>query len=226
MAEGPVATRPALRRLGTATLVLAALAIGAAFSSLDPTPETEQRPFISSGKAGETVHTRSFDAQVLGVRGSEAMGSDDGYLHESKGVWIIVKIRVTAKGKATRIYYAALLDGQDRTFTASGRITQLGLSGRELQPGIPVDMEIAFEVPTEVPLGLRLQLAVDLLDRRMDGMAEIELPTSRENLKEWRTGKDPLRLMRPVLSGASPSASPRSSAEPTITASPTVGSSS
>ncbi|NUR69581.1 MAG: hypothetical protein HOU81_02055 [Hamadaea sp.] len=215
MADGATTTRPVVRRLGTAALVLAALAIGGVISNFKPSDETQQRPFITRGGPEATVHTRSFDAKVLGVRGGEVIGSA-GYVHESKGVWVIVKVQLTANHEPTRVFYAALRDGTERIFEASGRVTQDGLGGRNLQPGIPVDVEIAFEVPTEVPLDLSLRLATDSLDHRMDGMAEIGLPITRDDLTKWKSDKETMRLARPTWAGSSPSAS----TSPTSTPSP------
>ncbi|MEV0273169.1 hypothetical protein AB0H43_30705 [Hamadaea sp. NPDC050747] len=228
MADGATSAHPIRRRLGTAVLLLAALAIGGAISNYKPSPETQQRPFLTSGGVNDTVHTRSFDARFLGVRGGEAIGSG-GILHESKGVWIIVKVRLTANHEATRIFYAALRDGDERTFEASGRVTQNALGGRNLQPGIPVDMEFAFEVPTEVPLKLSLRLATDSVDHRMDGMAEIDLPITRDDLTKWKTDKNPMTILRPVVAGAStsptPASVPGSTSTPGATSSPSTTSS-
>jgi hypothetical protein len=204
------ARRPVVRRLGTAALVVAALAIGGALSAYKPGPDVKHRPFISDGKQGERVHTRAFDAELLGVRGGEAIASG-GVKHESKGVWVIAKVRLTATVEATTVAYAALRDGDDRIFLATGRITQ-PLGSRELQPGIPVEFEFVFEVPENVPLSLAMRLAVHVLEssNRMDGMAQLELPIGRDELTKWKADKEPLKIMKPVVTGASPGTSPGS----------------
>jgi len=198
---------PAVRRLGTAALLLAALAVGGLISAYKPGPEIQHRPFISDGKQGERVHTRAFDVELLGVRGGEAIGSG-GVLHESKGVWVIAKVRLTATGEAVAPAYAALRDGDNRIFRATGRITQ-PLGTRELQPGIPVEFEFIFEVPADVPLSLVLRLAVHESEssNRMDGMAQIELPIGSDELAKWKADKEPLKIMKPVVAGASPESS-------------------
>jgi len=197
--------RPAVRRLGTAALVVAALAVGGVLSAYKPGPDQQHRPFITEGKQGERVHTRSFDVELLGVRGGEAVGSG-GVKHESVGVWVVAKVRITANREAVTLSYAALHDDDGRIFTASGRITQ-PLGSRELQPGIPVEFEFVFEVPVTAPLPLAVRLAVNPLDNRMDGMAQIELPIGEGDLAKWKADKEPLKIMKPVVAGASPESS-------------------
>lgn len=197
--------RPVRQRLGTAALLIAALAVGGAISNLDPDPETSHRPFLTAGDKGETVQTRAFDAVLLEVRGGQAVGSR-GVRHDSKGVWIIAKVRITARGEATAVSYAAIRDGDERIFDASGRVQQ-SLGGRVMQPGIPVVMEIVFEVPTDVPTPLAVRLAVNPSDHRMDGMAEIELGLTSGELTAWAQQKDPLTIMKAKLAESDQGAS-------------------
>jgi hypothetical protein len=101
----------------------------------------------------------------------------------------------------TVIGYAALIDDRDREFLVSNRFTQLFAdSARTLQPGIPVEGEIAFEVPRDVATSMRLRLASPLLDQRMDGMAEIRLPkVDTATVDGWATQKDAVIMEKPEV---------------------------
>lgn len=195
--QRPETARPAVRRLGTAALMLAAIAIGGAISSYAPGPDVQHRPFVRTGEQGERVDARAFEAELLGVRGG-ALLTGGGVQHKTNGVWVIAKVRVTAKGEATGLGFAALRDGDDRIFRATGRIDQ-PLGSRDLQPGIPVDFEFVFEVPKNVPLPLAVRLAPDAIDNRMDGMAELELSVTREDLTGWVASTQPLKAMKPTV---------------------------
>ncbi|NUT35041.1 MAG: hypothetical protein HOV79_18445 [Hamadaea sp.] len=195
--------KPVRQRVGTAALLIAALAVGGAISNLEPDPDVMHRPFLTAGAKGETVQTRSFDAVLLEVRGGQSVGSR-GVRHDSKGVWIIAKVRLTARGETTTVSWAAIRDGDERVFEASGRVQQT-LGGRDLQPGIPVEMEVVFEVPTNVPMPLAIRLATNISDHRMDGMAEIDLAVTSSDLATWAQQKDPLTIMRAKLAGGTSS---------------------
>jgi hypothetical protein len=164
---------------------------------LDSGAEAAQRPYISTGQVGESVSARSFDARLVSVRGARLVGAlGKGY--ETGGVWILVRVRITATTEDTTVAYAALLDDRDREFLASERFSQLFADGaRTFQPGIPVEGEIAFEVPRDVATSLRLRLASPRIDTRMDGMAEIKLPDAdTATVDRWATQQEPVIMER------------------------------
>jgi hypothetical protein len=181
------------RFLGTTALVVATVLLGGALHSALPTPDELYRPFVRTGGMGDHVDARTFDAQLLGVRGG-AVISSRGEPHDTSGVWVVVKIRITAKGKETSVVSAVIVDGDDRVFKSSGRIDD-NPPGRESQPGLPIDSEIAFEVPTDVPLPLSVRLSSRSIDTRMDGMAQLNLTVTRADLRQWAADKTPLKLI-------------------------------
>jgi hypothetical protein len=187
------------RRADATVRISATLAICAAITSHTPTVDTQQRPFVRTGNVGSVVNVRTFDATVLGVRGA-ALISDANGAHDTSGIWIIVRVRLTAIGNPLSLGYAALLDGQGRTYRATGRIDQPLLISRELEPGIPVTTELAFEVPTSVASDLSLQLATGLDDDlRMDALTRIRLPIDSAEIRQWQASKTPTTVAGPAV---------------------------
>ena len=117
---GPPATRSGRigMRVGSAALIIITLAVGAAFTSRIPTTETRERPFVNVGNIGEPVDARTFDLTVLGVRGGAVITDSHGP-HDTSGVWIIVRVRLTARTEPTTAGYAVLADAQGRTYRAT-----------------------------------------------------------------------------------------------------------
>lgn len=178
---GPLAAFGA--RLGVGALVIAAIAVGGLVKSCTPDTDTSERPFTRAGARGDTVDARTFEVRVLDVRGATKI-SRYGKVRDSKGVWVLVKVRVVAHDEPTTIGYAALRDERDRVFVATDRISQPLAGTRPLQPGLPVEADIAFEVAADVR-ALSVRLAWSPLDRRMDAMAEIPLKVDRGTVEAW-----------------------------------------
>jgi hypothetical protein len=185
-------------------LLVAALAVGGVVANWRPIngdrADKRERPYIVAGQIGDSVSARTFDAKLVSVRGARLLGiRSKGY--ETGGVWILVRVRVTATTEDTVIGYAALIDDRDREYLSSSRFTQLFADGaRRFQPGIPVEGEIAFEVPRDVATSVRLRLATPLLDKRMEGMAEIALPkVDTATVDRWATQQDPVIMETPKV---------------------------
>jgi hypothetical protein len=184
-------------RLGTAALVVGAVVVAGLVSAHSPEPSDIERPFIHTGHKGDRVEGRTFDAELLGVRGG-AIVKSRGLPHETSGVWVIVKVRLTAHGEPVQLGYSALRDGDDRLFRASARVDN-NPPYRQMQPGIPIVCEIAFEVPKDVPLPIAARLTESLIDIRMDSMAQLELDVTREQLAQWAADQTPIIVSRPAL---------------------------
>ncbi|GAA4715135.1 DUF4352 domain-containing protein [Phytohabitans rumicis] len=198
---GPV--QRAGTRASVGSLVVAALAVGGLVANWRPVDgaraDARERPYISAGQVGDSVSARSFEAKVLEVRGAKVVGFR-GTGHDTDGVWILVQVRITATTEDTLLNYAALVDDKDRVYRATGRFDQPFTAGRTLQPGIPVEGEIAFEVPRDVATSLRIRLAAPLIDQRMDGMAEIELPKfDTATIDKWATNQEPVIFKTPAV---------------------------
>jgi hypothetical protein len=188
------------RTLGTAALVLLAVAVGGVANAYEPDPMVQQRPFIRTGHKGDRVDARTFDAVLLGVRGGAVIKSR-GAPHDTSGVWIVAKVRLTGHGEPVQLGQVSIRDGDGRIFRASARIDN-NPPLRQLQPGLAVDCEIAFEVPKDVPLPVAARLTSALIDPRMEGMAELELDVTAQQLQQWAADQTPLTVMKPELAGS------------------------
>ncbi|HEY2790735.1 MAG TPA: hypothetical protein VGJ28_00160 [Micromonosporaceae bacterium] len=182
-------------RIGAVVLVLATLAIGARIEPFTTDSDAQQRPYVHAAAAGKTVSARTFTVAVLGVRGTELLTQDD-KAHNTSGVWILVHLRLTAVHSPATVTYAALRDDQGRTYPATGRIDQRLLDGVPFEPGVPIVADLAFEVPASVATGLSIQLSGDpggqLGDLRMDAVAQIRLPITTTEVKQWTASKTSL----------------------------------
>ncbi|MDI1459821.1 hypothetical protein QEZ54_02465 [Catellatospora sp. KI3] len=162
-------------RLGTLALVVVTLAVGGYLLWLDEN-WTQDRPFETAGAFAEPVPGRLFTATGVRVRCAAKLKLGEAIL-DTQGVWVIAKIRAVAADRTSRIGWAALRDGRGRTFLTSDRLQQFMLN-HPLQPGIPVEGEIVFEVPADAAGDLTLLLAKNSLEQEMDSMIAIPLPIS------------------------------------------------
>jgi hypothetical protein len=171
-------------RLGAAALIVAAIALGGLIVSRTPDTDVRERPFIRTGAIGEPVDARTFDATVIGARGATQVSRSQ-KLHDTTGLWVLVRVRALAHDEPTRIGYAALVDRHGRTFEASTRIDQPLVKVRTLQPGIPVEGEIAFEVPRDAADGAAVHLSPAGLGTRMEAIAEVPLRVDDATVEQW-----------------------------------------
>ncbi|WP_027342473.1 DUF4352 domain-containing protein [Hamadaea tsunoensis] len=199
------------RGVVTFLTVATALAVGGAITAYMPDKDEQERPFVRTGAGSDSVDARLFDAQVLGVRGGTKLAGG-GAAHDTSGVWILVTVRVTAKKETSSVGYAALIDGDGRTFRATERVT-LPVGGRLLQPGLPVRMELAFEVPKDVPLPLAIRLAEPPFELRVQAIAQIDLGLGAPDLALYAGNTDVLRLKETAVDGL-PSGAPSASGGP------------
>lgn len=189
---------PLRYRIGAAALVILALAVGGLITRHIPDADEQQRPFIRTAAVGSLIGLRTFDATVLSVRGA-AVITDSDQTHDTSGIWILVKIRLVSVHKSATVGYAALLDAQGHTYTASTRIEQFLVSGGwDLQPGVPVVGEVAFEVPVAVASHLSIRLA-GAQDVRLDGMAEVPLPIGADEVRRWKAQTTPVAPEKPTV---------------------------
>jgi hypothetical protein len=172
--------------------------VGGAISSHKPDTDAAERPFARTGTVGAPVSVRTFVVTVRGVRGAAKI-SRTGTVHDTGGVWILVRVRAVALAEPVTIGYAGVRDAAGREYWATTRISQPLLGGRTLQPGVPVDGEIAFEVPRAAAADLTVRLARSPIDRRMDALAEVPLPhADRATVDGWATASGPVRVEDPT----------------------------
>lgn len=170
-------------RLASTLLFIAVLAAGYAITTITPDLAAEHRPFIIGGNLSEPIDTRLFEVKVTGVKfassvkAAGSLGATRPAL-TSGGVWVLIHVRFSAHSKPARINYAALVSADGRTFVATDRVEQkIVVGGRELQPGIPAEGDVLFEIPkSAATAGLVARFAAAArYDVRKDAMAEVVL---------------------------------------------------
>lgn len=179
--NAPGRLRRGLRKVGGAVLVVATVAAGYGITKQMPDTDTRERPFLRHGAVGQTVDARTFEVTVEEVRVAAVLGSGKARF-ATQGVWVIVRVRLAAVTKETSIRYAALYDSAGRSYLATDQVTQSVLEGRQLQPGIPIRFDVAFEVPSSSLDGLSVRFAekADFARQRMQAMAQVDLGTTGE----------------------------------------------
>lgn len=192
----PVRRAHAPRRWWTVgALIVVTLGLGSALTAITPDRDEQERPFTATGPMRAEVVGRTFTATVLSARGAAKI-STRGRDYDTAGVWVLVLVRVSARGEPTALGHASVRDAWGREYLATGRFDQpLAGAGRTIQPGIPVTAEIAFEVPVAVAGDLAVRLSSTGYDQRMDSMIEVDLPAAgAATVAEWARSATPTTL--------------------------------
>jgi hypothetical protein len=170
-------------RFSTIILVIVVLALGYGIETLVPDQNGRERPFVHTGEMASPTVARLFSVEVTDVRVAPEITTDDGdKTLTTGGVWIVLHAKFTALTEPVSVGYVALRSGDGVTYMASERLTQLLIGGRILQPGVPAEADLLFEVPrSALAKGLSARFAQKSLSligseaNSMDGMAEVPL---------------------------------------------------
>jgi hypothetical protein len=202
------------RRHSRAGTWLAALAVligvvvaGGAISDQQLTTDERFREFVVTGEPGRPVSTTTFTVVVLEVRAVAVVTDDTGRPYTTGGVWLLARVRAYGIDEPAEIGYAAVRDSRGRTWLATARVEQpLAGGGYQLQPGIPVESEIAFEVPTPAATDLTIRLATASFDLRLDTVVEVPLPVDGAAVTAAlaEPEPEPVRLAEPEVVIADP----------------------
>lgn len=110
------------------------------------------RPIAVRGKLGENVQARTFALQTTGVRLArrlryEAYGQE--HVLTTSGVWAVVGVRAEALAESLSIMSAGWRAQNGARYEASQRLSTFSrlISQQRLEPGLPRDGLIVFEVP-------------------------------------------------------------------------------
>jgi hypothetical protein len=165
-------------------------------------PGTEQaaRPFVRTGHIGQDVAANSFVANVESVRGARAI---EGHFKvvETEGVFVIVKVRITATNSNVRIQTETVRDTRGRVFRATDKTFQsMGEGFYEFQPGVTVEGEIAFEVPKDAAAGLRLEMWKEFATTN-DHQTAVSIPLDITDamVDQWFADARTTQLMEPEV---------------------------
>jgi hypothetical protein len=176
-AHAPRATGQRVAAVAAAVGMAAlAVAIGAGVKWLGPDPASALRPFANAGAPGKELDVRTFTITVQSARTASSLQAG-GAAQPTQGVWVIVRVRLTANHEPTPVGYAAVRDRAGRTYLASDRVQQPLIDGsRPFQPGIPIEGDVIFEVPKDALDGLTALFAAHPDRLALDAMAEVGLP--------------------------------------------------
>ena len=189
------AIRWGVTRAGVLILIGLTLVAGRAILGAQPEYGDTLAPFLRSGGPDQRVEAANFAVKVLGVRGAAKIKRPDGAAVDTAGVWIIVKVRLEAIQKTDRLGYLGLQDAAGRIFLATERFSQ-PLAIRDIQPGLPTEGEIAFEVPSDDAVGLSFQLSSHLdTQLALNAVANIALPVTKAAVAGWLADSTPATLM-------------------------------
>jgi Domain of unknown function (DUF4352) len=191
-----------LGRIGTGVAVLLTLIGGQAILRTEPDHEETVAPFYIKGDPGQPVTAGGLRVTLLGTRGATKAGPEDGAYTDTAGIWVIVNMRVEATEETTTPRYVALADAENRTYTATGRFKQpLSYGILDLQPGIPIEGEVAFEVPRDVATSLTLRVSQTDVEFKSDlaALTDIRVPVSDADVSRWLRDPEPARLAAPKV---------------------------
>ncbi|MPZ26882.1 MAG: hypothetical protein GEV12_10800 [Micromonosporaceae bacterium] len=201
---------PGGSRIGSALAALVLLVVVVAAGGLVVGTELNDdrrfREFVASGPVGEPVSAHTVDLTVLGARTAATIVEEPGFIpRDTAGVWVLVRIRALAQREPVSIGYAAVRDSAGREWSATERVEQpLVGFGYQLEPGIPVEAEVVFEVPREVATDLTVRLGDAGVDLRMQTVAEVPVPVDEAAVAAGLAATEPLVLADPELVIADP----------------------
>jgi hypothetical protein len=190
--------RDRLAKLRVTVLILATLAIGAAMLPLKPRVGDNQGEFVRTGVLGKPVDARAFRVTVLDVTGGATIDANPPI--ETTGVWVVVRIRVVAVKDPVAVGYAAIRDERGRVFQDAGKVDQPLIGGRTIQPGIPIEALVVFEVARDVRR-LTARFAKPAYFQYLDAVAEIPLPITKADIDRWVAEKTKVTLTKPKVVG-------------------------
>jgi hypothetical protein len=191
--------RHAGRRIGAALLILATLAIGHEVTAHIPDRTVTAGHFLRTGGIGDRVESLEIAATIVDVRGGRAVVSPrDEELHTS-GMWIVVRTRLETLTEPTLVLHFAIQDRRGRVYRESSRLFQ-PLSGYTLQPGIPVEGDIAFEVARDSVPGAQLRLHEDTgVGYEFQTMILIDLSLDEAAMTAFLADDAPVRIGEPEV---------------------------
>lgn len=170
-----------LSRLVSGLGLLAILGVAGLVQHLAPAEDDWQAPIPVVGAVGERLEGRNIAATVTDARLADVVSSQNGWVGETEGVWLVVDASVEAVVDETvgaRLATTSLRIGDDE-FSASTRPGFDSLADASLSVGIPLTGVLVFELPADLldrqgvsEATLQLGAATDV---RLDSVVEVPL---------------------------------------------------
>ncbi|MBT0770865.1 hypothetical protein KIH74_18120 [Kineosporia sp. J2-2] len=192
------------RKAALVVLVIAALAIGYFISQFGKDDTDVSRPFLREGTVGTPVTLRYAEVTATAVEGSPCLSQGYGTDFRSPEVFVVVPVKVSARGETSDLQYAAIEGGDGRLYvaTSAGRG---GFSTGSVQVGVPVWTSVAIEMPADAVPGAHLRIALNQTYLSQDDVTDIDLGVSRSEVAQMR--KNTKTLLMPGVSAEQPDAS-------------------
>ncbi len=179
-------------------MIVGTVVLGRLIINTTPIGDDFDRPYVHNGQIREPVDAHDFVVTVESIRGGRALAQIFNTA-TTDGVFLLVKIRVSAYDQATTLGYQALVDGSGNTYEAAER--DYTFRGYTLQPRIPVQAELAFEVPTSAVTSdvvLRLS-SYPSGHNSHQVIAQVALDITNAQLASWTHQAEPLKPMDPEV---------------------------
>jgi hypothetical protein len=182
-------------------LIVLAVAAGGLLVRNLPGSVEMTRPFIQSGRIGDTVDGITFTVVVLGVRGAQRVLDSSDNQVDTDGVYLLVEVKVLAKTEGVNLGHVTVVDRAGRIFGLPDRIEQRFDIGYRFEPGIPIEGDIAFEVPQDALAGLVLHLsAQSFVEADYEAVAEVDLGIDDATATKWADEPRRLEMKLPLVS--------------------------
>ena len=187
-----------LRRVGGVVLIVVTFLAGQALLRTSPGENERAAPFFVPGHAFQPTTVDGLLVTVQGLRGAAKLHPAEGPALTAKGVWVLVRLELMATSHTTTAAYLALADRHGHTYRPSTRLAQgLTEGSPKLQPGLPVNGEVAYEVPREFLTELSLRAAEhydEALGLRSRAVTDIAIQVSPADADRWAAEPDPAVL--------------------------------
>lgn len=189
-----------LAALATAVVVVSA---GGAVASTELSADERFREFVVTAEVGEWVSGNGFRVSVQSVRAAALISTEPGVGLDTAGVWVLARVRAVSEREAVWIDYGVVRDSGGRTWSATERIAQpLVDGGYRLDPRIPVEAELAFEVPPDAATDLTIRLAqgaTSLYGMQLVTVVEVPLPVDEPMVAAGLAATEPAGIDRPEI---------------------------
>jgi hypothetical protein len=187
------------RRLGAALVILATLAAGHEITARIPDGTVIAGHFYRTGGIDDRVESLDIAATVVDVRGGPAVVSNRGEELHTGGMWIVVRVRLETLTQPNLILHFAIQDRRSRVYKDSARLFQ-PFTGYTLQPAIPVEGDLVFEVARDAVPGAQLRLYTGLgAGYEFQTMILIDLGLDEGDLQSLLATDAPVRISEPEV---------------------------
>lgn len=166
------------RRLATLLLLVAAAAVLFAMQRSTPRYDELTGPLVVSGRMGQAVRTRLFDANVERVEFARRLvyqRFDRETERTTSGLWAIVTVELSARSRSVNVGQASWVGPRGFQYLQTDRLALApGQSPPAAEPGLPRRARYIFEIRPDQVGGAVLRLS-ERFAPRLDSEARIKL---------------------------------------------------